>query len=61
MGVLGVSWGSAAMVGPVIGITLFEYSQPLLWLACFGLGALAAAAVAGIRTAADPESRSLDP
>jgi|GEM_PF-1742863 len=49
MGILGVSWGGAAMVGPVVGITLFEYSPPLLWIACFGLGVVAAAAVAGIR------------
>jgi len=49
MGMLGVSWGSAAMLGPVAGIALFAHSPPLLWLACFGLGALAAAAVAGIR------------
>ena len=56
MGVLGVSWGAAAMVGPVVGITLFEYSPSLLWLACFGLGALAAAAVAGIKTRDDIEA-----
>jgi MFS family permease len=53
MGVLGISWGSAAMVGPVAGITLFEYSPALLWTACFGLSVLAAAAVIGIRESKD--------
>ena len=49
MGVLGISWGSAAMVGPAFGIALFEQSPALLWIACFGLSALAALAVGGIR------------
>ncbi|BCX47113.1 MFS transporter [Haloferula helveola] len=49
MGVLGVSWGSAAMVGPVAGIALFEYSPVLLWVASCLLGVLAAAVVFGIR------------
>lgn len=49
MGVLGISWAAATMVGPVVGITLFEASPPLLWLACLVLGVVAAVLVGGIR------------
>ncbi|GAA5482707.1 MDR family MFS transporter [Haloferula sargassicola] len=49
MGVLGVAWSSATMIGPAAGLALFERSPESLWIACFGFGALAAASVAGIR------------
>ncbi|BCX47473.1 MFS transporter [Haloferula helveola] len=49
MGVLGVAWSSATMIGPAAGLALFEHSPALLWIACCGLGALAAASVAGCR------------
>ena len=55
MGVLGVSWGSASMLGPVAGISLFGVSPIILWLACFGLGVLAATSVAGIRMEKAPQ------
>lgn len=55
MGVLGVAWSSATMLGPAAGLALFGYSPALLWLGCLGLGALAAASVAGIREAATAE------
>lgn len=47
MGVFGVSWSAATMIGPAAGLALFEFSPALLWLGCFGLGALAAASVVG--------------
>ncbi len=49
MGVLGVSWAGAAMLGPAAGIALFESSPVLLWLACLVLGVVAAVLVGGIR------------
>lgn len=56
MGVLGISWGSAAMVGPALGIALFEHSPSILWIACFALSALAAASVGTIRQSRPAEN-----
>lgn len=41
MGVLGVSWNAATMLGPVIGMTLFEVSPAIVWASCLvcGVGA----------------------
>lgn len=34
-GVMSISWSCATMIGPSMGITLYEYSPPLLWLGIF--------------------------
>ncbi|MEM1086020.1 MAG: MFS transporter [Verrucomicrobiota bacterium] len=54
MGVLGVAWSAATMLGPAAGIALFEYSPDLLWVACLGLGLGAAWCVARTRKASAP-------
>jgi MFS family permease len=61
MGVFGVSWSAATMIGPAAGLALFEHSPALLWIACFGLGALAAASVAGCRQGEAEEEESIPP
>ena len=50
MGVLGVAWCAAAMIGPAAGLMLFEHSPHVLWVACGALGALAAISVVGSKT-----------
>lgn len=45
MGLLGVSWSTAMMVGPSLGIMLYQTNPPLLWLTCLALGLTAAAAM----------------
>lgn len=58
MGVLGVAWSAATMLGPTAGLALFGHSPDVLWIACLGLGLLAALAVMGIRMpAAVPAAR----
>jgi MFS family permease len=49
MGVLGVAWSSATMIGPAVGLMLFEHSPTMLWIGCGALGLLAAASVIGCR------------
>ena len=41
MGVLGVAWNGATMLGPAIGMALFEFSPAAIWVGCLfcGLGA----------------------
>jgi len=42
MGVSGLTWATALITGPVCGMTLFQYAPTGYWLACGGLGLLAA-------------------
>ncbi len=57
MGVLGVAWSAATMIGPSAGLALFAHSPALLWAGCGVLGAMAAISVAGIRRrAAEPDA-----
>ena len=42
MGVLGLAWSLATMIGPGLGVALFESSPAFLWVLCTGLGLLAA-------------------
>ncbi|WP_035605149.1 MFS transporter [Haloferula sp. BvORR071] len=41
-GVMSISWSTATMIGPSMGITLYEYSPPLLWSGIFVLCIVAA-------------------
>lgn len=49
MGVLGMAWSAATMIGPAVGLLLFAHSPVLLWISCGALGLLAAASVLGCR------------
>jgi len=49
MGVLGMSWSAATMLGPAAGVALFVHAPALVWLGCLGLGMLAAIIIAGTR------------
>jgi MFS family permease len=42
MGVSGLTWATALITGPVCGMKLFESAPTTYWLACGGLGLLAA-------------------
>ena len=42
-GAWGLTWGLAFMLGPALGAAVYEWSPETLWLACGGLGVLAAA------------------
>jgi MFS family permease len=42
MGVSGLTWGLALIIGPAAGMKLFESSPAAYWLACGALGAFAA-------------------
>jgi MFS family permease len=42
MGVMGLSWSAASMLGPSLGMRLFASSPPALWLCCGVLGLFAA-------------------
>ena len=47
MGLLGVSWSTAMMVGPSLGIFLYKSSPSLLWIICLVLGLGAALVMKG--------------
>lgn len=38
MGVLGIAWNAATMLGPVLGISLFAVWPDGVWLACLAMG-----------------------
>lgn len=42
MGLTGLSWSAASMVGPAVGMRLFAWHPTILWLACGALGGYAA-------------------
>ena len=42
MGVFGLTWTVALVVGPALGMSLLAAGPSILWLACAGLGVLAA-------------------
>jgi predicted MFS family arabinose efflux permease len=42
MGLIGISWSAASMLGPSLGMQLFAWHPTVLWLACGGLGLFAA-------------------
>jgi len=42
MGLMGLSWSAASMLGPSLGMRLFATSPSALWLCCGGLGVFAA-------------------
>lgn len=56
MGVLGVAWSAATMIGPAVGLILFEHSPVLLWIGCGALGIMAAVSVIGCREEASSEA-----
>lgn len=58
MGVLGVAWSGATMIGPAVGLMLFEHSPTLLWISCGALGALAALSALGCRENAEERDSS---
>jgi MFS family permease len=41
-GVVSVTWSSATMVGPALGLALYHSSPATLWLVLAGLGVLSA-------------------
>ena len=41
-GVMSISWSSATLVGPSMGILIYQFNPPVLWLSIMGLGFLAA-------------------
>ena len=41
-GVMSITWSSATLVGPSLGILAYQFSPPVLWLSVMGLGFLAA-------------------
>jgi MFS family permease len=43
MGVMGLSWSAASMLGPSLGMRLFAISPLALWIGCGALGIFAAA------------------
>ncbi len=45
MGVMGLTWGLALIIGPSLGLALFNRNPVILWTACGGLGLLAAAII----------------
>ena len=45
MGVSGLTWGLALIIGPAAGMKLFESSPAAYWLTCLALGAFAAAVI----------------
>ena len=56
MGVSGLTWGLALIIGPAAGMKLFESNPAAYWLTCLALGALAAAVIS---TCAD--ARAVEP
>lgn len=45
MGVSGLAWSLALIVGPVIGMKTLAFDPPAFWIACGGLGVLAASII----------------
>ncbi len=45
MGVSGLTWAMALITGPVCGMKLFESAPAAYWVACAGIGLLAAAVI----------------
>jgi MFS family permease len=45
MGVSGLTWAMALIIGPVCGMKLFESAPTTYWVACAGTGLLAAAVI----------------
>jgi MFS family permease len=68
MGVSGLAWGVAMVIGPALGMKLLAFDPAVLWLACGVLGALAAAIIlapvrpsqslTGLEETADPSRRT---
>jgi MFS family permease len=44
-GVMTITWSSATLVGPSLGIMTYQSSPPLLWISIMGLSFLAAVLV----------------
>lgn len=62
MGVLSVSWSSATMIGPAMGVALFHYNPPLLWVTVGAISLMAAGVVLSTRKAIVPQgSGALEP
>ena len=47
MGAYGLTWAVALIFGPALGLMLFQYHPPVLWVCCGGLGLLAACVILG--------------
>ena len=50
MGLLGVAWSLAMMIGPAVGVALFHTSPTILWIACLVFGLAAAGCIIGTKT-----------
>jgi MFS family permease len=66
-GVYGLNWGIALIFAPGLGMKLLGYNPSLMWLACGGLGLLAAAVISmnlrlpALVTARSSESAGFEP
>ncbi len=41
LGVVSITWSSATLVGPAMGLALYQYNPPVLWVVMAGIGLLA--------------------
>jgi len=57
MGVNGMTWALALIVGPAVGMKLFTFHPTTYWIACAALGALAAVVISIPADAHSPESQ----
>ncbi len=60
-GVMSISWSTAIMVGPSLGIMLYHFSPPILWITVMAMGLSAAWIVLLGRTAGHPVSQGHSP
>lgn len=58
LGASGLTWAMALIVGPGVGMKLYAFSTAIYWVACGGLGVLAAAIILG-RPKSQPVSEGL--
>ena len=57
LGASGLTWACALIIGPGLGMKLYAFNPSIYWLACFGLGVLAAIVIlVRPKTQSAPES-----
>ena len=56
MGVYGLTWTVALVVGPALGMSLLSAGPSVLWLACAALGVLAASFALGTPPKGSPSN-----